>query len=115
MDIMTTERRIRNLLSMAQKAGRIVSGSTAVEQALQAKKAKRILVAVDATEDSREKFEYLSEKYKIPCSLCLTKEALGECLGREYRAVAALLDKGFSDALRKLLDEMEENVQERSV
>lgn len=105
----TMEQRIRNLLSMAQKAGRIVSGSVAVEQAVHGRKAKRILIAVDASAESIKKFEDMSKLHEIPCSTCLSKAALGECLGREYRAVAALLDDGFSSALRKLL---EEHVQE---
>ena len=42
--------RIMNLLGMAQKAGRIVSGNFAVEQAIKGGKAKYLIVAADAAE-----------------------------------------------------------------
>ena len=44
----TKEQRITNLLSMAQKAGRIVSGAFAVEQAVKKKQAVLVLLAGDA-------------------------------------------------------------------
>ena len=97
------DRKIMNLLSMAQRARCIVSGSFAVEQAIKEKKAKYVLVATDAAEESRKTYQELADRYRSPFSLCLTKELLGECLGKEYRAVAALQDEGFSKALSKLL------------
>ena len=42
----TNEQRITNLLSMAQKAGRIVSGAFAVEQAVKKKHCKKTDKAV---------------------------------------------------------------------
>ncbi|MBQ7477478.1 MAG: ribosomal L7Ae/L30e/S12e/Gadd45 family protein [Selenomonadaceae bacterium] len=97
--------RIMNLLGMAQKAGRIVSGNFAVEQAIKGGKAKYLIVAADAAEESRKDYQELANRYGIPFSLCLTKELLGKCLGKEYRAAAALQDEGFSKALAKLIGE----------
>ncbi len=97
------DRKIMNLLSMAQRARRVVSGAFAVEQSVREKKAKYLLVATDAAEESKRTYQELADRFGIPFSLCLTKELLGECLGKEYRAVAALQDEGFSKALAKLL------------
>ena len=99
------ERKLTNLLSMAQKAGGIVSGTFAVEQAIKGKQAKYLLVAADAAEETRKTYRELADRYGIPFSLCLTKELLGECLGKEYRAVAVLQDAGFGKALAKLVGE----------
>ena len=101
----TPEQRTMNLLGMAQRAGRIVSGSFAVEQAIREKKAKYLIVAADAAEESQKDYQEIANRYGIPFSLCLTKELLGKCLGKEYRAAAALLDEGFGKALAKLMDE----------
>ncbi len=100
-----TGQRVMNLLGMAQKAGRIVSGSTAVEQAVKGKHAKSLLVAADAAEETRGDYEELARRYHIPLFVCLTKEFLGRCLGKEQRAAVALLDEGFSRALSKLMEE----------
>ena len=90
----TNEQRITNLLSMAQKAGRIVSGAFAVEQA-----------AGDAAEESKKNFIALTDKFAIPYVYCLERETLGACLGKEFRAVAALTDDGFAKKLRQLMEE----------
>ena len=34
----------------------------------------------------------------------LDKEILGHCIGKEYRATAAITDEGFAKALLKLID-----------
>ncbi len=97
------EQRIGNLLGMAQRARRVVSGSFAAEQALKEGSAKLVLLAEDAEEQSRKNFEELAEKYEIPCRTVMTREKLGACMGKEYRAVAAVLDEGFGKSLLRLI------------
>ena len=100
-----TEQRVRNLLGMAQKARRIVSGNFAVEQAVKQGNAKLMLLAEDTEKNSKEAYEGLAEQYQVPCRSILTKASLGACMGKEYRAAAVLLDDGFSKSLRRLLGE----------
>ena len=104
---LSKEQRTMNLLGMAQRAGRMASGGVAVEQAVKGKKARYLLVAEDAAAESKKSYKELADRYGIPCSVCLTKELLGSCLGKEYRAAAAVLDEGFSAALGKLWNEGE--------
>lgn len=101
----TNEQRIVNLLSMAQKAGRIVSGAFAVEQAIKKKQAVLVLLAGDAADESKKNFTTLADKFAIPYAYCLDREALGGSLGKDFRAVAALLDAGFAKKLRQLMEE----------
>ncbi len=103
---MTQTERITNLLSMAQRARRIVSGSFAVQQAVQKKQAVLLLLAADAAEETKKSCQALAERYSIPYTECLDRVRLGECLGKEYRAVAALTDAGFARKLQQLLEEM---------
>ena len=49
----TREERITNLLSMAQRARRIVSGAFAVEQALKSREAVLVLVTADASDETK--------------------------------------------------------------
>ena len=101
----TREQRIVNLLSMAQRARRIVSGAFAVEQSLKAHKAVLLILAEDMAEESRKKFLELADKYKVPYIEVLDRDMLGSCLGKEYRAMAALTDAGFAAQLKKLMEE----------
>lgn len=93
-----------NLLSMAQRARRVASGAFAVEEALKKHKARLLLLAVDARPETKRRFEELADRYDVPAVSFLTKEALGSCLGKEYRAVAAVLDAGFAQRLRELME-----------
>ncbi len=101
------EQRIQNLLGMAQRARKVVSGAFAVEQAIKDGTAKLLLLAGDAEAKSVNAYKELAEKNRIPCVTVLHKDSMGECMGKEYRAVAALLDDGFSKSLRKLLGNIE--------
>lgn len=96
--------RVEDLLSMAQRAGKVASGEFAVQKALAAGEAKLLLVAVDASVEAKGKYERLAAQHGVQAVECLTKDALGHCLGKEYRAVAALLDRGFSEALKKRME-----------
>ena len=100
---MNTEEKVMNLLGIAERAGRVASGGFATEQALTKGQAKFLIIAKDASADTQTNFALLAQKYKIPMVNLGTKERLGRSLGKDYRAVAAVLDKGFSDALQKLL------------
>lgn len=95
------EYKILNLLSMAQRAGRIASGDFAVTKALQEKKAKLLLIAEDASEDTKERYQRMASEVKIDVHYLGSKEMLGNCIGKDYRAAIVLLDDGFANAIAK--------------
>ena len=96
--------KVTNLLSMAARARRIVSGAFAVEEAAKKGQAVLLLIAEDTEPASQKKYEELARKYQIPHMRFLTKETLGACLGKPERAAAALLDAGFAKRLQALLE-----------
>lgn len=91
--------RIEGLLGMAQRAGKMVSGELAARKAIAAGQAAAVIVAEDASARTKETLRRETEAGQIPLYDLFTKEMLGRCLGKEYRAVAALLDKGFAKTL----------------
>lgn len=91
--------RIEDLLSMAQRAGKVASGDFAVQKALSSGQVKLLLLATDAAKEAKERYGKLARQHGVNVLECLTKASLGHCLGKEYRAAAALLDRGFSEAL----------------
>ncbi len=99
-------RGIEGLLGMAQRAGKVASGEFAVEKALASGAAALVLVASDASARARDEISARAAAKGVPVRVLLTKEALGRCLGREYRASAALLDTGFAGALEKRIQGM---------
>ncbi len=91
---------------MAQRAGKVASGGFVVEEAVSKGKAVLLLIAADSADETKAKYHGLAERNGIKAYEILDKEKLGQCLGKEFRAVAALLDKGFSkEAEKRILAE----------
>src|SRR5450830_1369286 len=99
------ELRILTFLGLAMKAGKIASGSDAVAEAVARGCACLVIVAVDASEGTAKKIAFLSRQAEVSFCRFSTRQQLGKFLGKEDRAVAAVLDKGFADRLIQLLQD----------
>ncbi|ANR69560.1 50S ribosomal protein L7ae [Selenomonas sp. oral taxon 126] len=100
------QQRITNLLSMAARARRILSGAFVVEEALKRKQGTYLLLAADASEETKAKFTRMAAQLNVPTAELLIMQQLGHCLGKEYRAVAVLIDRGFADRLSAYLQDI---------
>lgn len=96
------EQKLKNLLGLAQRARLLVSGNFAVEEAFKAGQVQAIILTTDASTKTAERFEKISAEKSLPLFRALTKETLGQCLGKDSRAVAAVLDAGFAKAVAQL-------------
>ena len=94
--------RLRSMIGIAQKAGKLVSGEFAAESSVRSGDAKLVIVAGDASYNTKKLFNNKCKHYGVPLIEVLTKEELGHSIGKEYRAVAAVLDKGIADAILKM-------------
>ena len=97
------EKKIEGLLGMAQRAGKTASGEFAIQKAITSGNVEALIIAEDASERFKETLTTEAAAKGIPVYTRLTKDALGRCLGKEYRAAAAILDEGFAKALGKKL------------
>lgn len=96
------ELKLKNLLGLAQRARLLVSGNFPVEEALKAGQVKAIILTTDASTNTAQLFEKISAEKSLPLYRALTKETLGQCLGKDSRTVAAVLDAGFAKSIEKL-------------
>lgn len=81
------------------KSGNLVSGGFATEKAIKDYKAKVVIAADDLSENSRKKYDQMCEYYHVPMFYYGTKEELGYAIGKEYRAVLAIVDQGLAKAV----------------
>jgi ribosomal protein L7Ae-like RNA K-turn-binding protein len=95
--------RLMSLLGLAQKAHKIVSGEVAVEQAIRANKARLLLIAADASENTKKSYQSLATYYQVACHETLSKDQFGIATGKPPRAALAVTDNGFSHAIVTLL------------
>ncbi|HIX84114.1 MAG TPA: ribosomal L7Ae/L30e/S12e/Gadd45 family protein [Candidatus Megamonas gallistercoris] len=99
-------KKLINILSIACRAGKVLSGEFVIEKALTGRNnVKLILLAEDTAEATQAKYEKLAEKNKILLRKApLTKEELANSIGKSDRAAAAVCDDGFCKAMLKILD-----------
>ena len=76
-----TETHVQNLLSMAARARRIVSGAFMAEEMLRKKRGAYLLLARDASEETKDKFTRMAAQMDVPAAELLTMQQLGHCLG----------------------------------
>lgn len=96
-----------NLLSLCQKAGALVSGEFATMEAIKAEKACLVLVAEDASENTKKRFQDKANYRGIPVMITGKGEELGRAIGKSTRTSIAITDKGFAESIRKKMEEIE--------
>lgn len=99
--------KVMSMLGLAVRSRNVVSGGFATEQAVKSGKACLVIIAEDASGNTRKKYSNMCNYYEVPCAYHGTKEVLGHSMGREERSVLAVTDQGFADSIRKHLDDSE--------
>lgn len=94
------------------KSGNLVSGEFMTENAVKEGKAQLVIVADDASANTKKMFTNMCTFYKVPMYCLGDKELLGHVIGKEFRASLAILDQGFAKSIQKQL-ELEENEEKR--
>lgn len=101
------DKKLLSLLGLCQRAGRLVSGELSCENAVKEGNAQLIILAGNASKNTKKKFENTSAYYNVKLTCMGAKEEIGSALGKEERAVVVITDKGFSDKIIQLLEKNE--------
>ena len=103
---MANRDKVLSLIGLSMKAGRCTSGEMMTENETKAGKAKLVIVASDASENTKKKFRDMCKFYRVP--IYGDKDTLGHAMGKEFRASLAILDEGFADGILKELKNRED-------
>ena len=95
--------RITATIAMANKAGRIVSGSDKVMDALRKGNVSLLILAEDISSESAAKFLAIAGKTGVDSFRFSLKDQLGSPLGKDIRSVVAVAPGPFADNLRREL------------
>lgn len=95
-----------SMLGLAKKAGKAVSGESKTEAAVKGGTACLVIIATDASDNTKKLFKDKATYRSIPIYLFGTKEELGHALGQEFRSSVAITDQGFAEAIQKRIEEM---------
>ena len=88
---MKNNNKVLSLLGLATKAGKVASGEFSTEKSVKTGKGFLVLVADDASQNTRKKFQNMCDFYEVPIYFIANKEELGRFCGKEFRASFAEL------------------------
>lgn len=100
---MTPEKKILSMLGLAKRAGRVMSGEFQTEKAVKTGRAFLVIVAEDASENTRKMFCDMCRYHEVPLQYFSTKEILGHAIGTQMRASAAVTDEGFAHRINEMI------------
>ncbi len=92
------KQQVANLLGLAQRAGRIISGEELVVKAIQEGKAKLVFLAHDLSKKINDKSHY----YQVEVSTVFSTLELSSAIGKA-RKVLAITDAGFTKKMRSIM------------
>ena len=96
--------RILNMLGIANKAGKLVTGEDSVISGLQKRKVKMVFVSNDASASTVDKFDKKCFFYHVDCITLFNYEELSSAIGRN-RKIVGVTDSGICDAIKKIMEE----------
>lgn len=91
------------MLGIAAKAGHVASGEFSTEKAIKTGKAYLVIVSEEASKNTTKMFMNMTDFYHVPYYEFGTKEELGKCIGKEFRASLAITDENLAKAVEKKL------------
>ena len=99
---------VLSLLGLSAAGRNLVSGEFSVEKAIKEGRASLVVVATDASDNTRKSFNDSCSFYQVPIVFYGTKDELGHALGKEERASAAVTDPGLAKSIMTKIRALDE-------
>ena len=97
------QNKVLSMIGLATKAGKVASGEFSVEKMVKSNKAYLVIVADDASDNTKKMFTNMCAFYEVPVYFYSDKETLGHAIGKQFRASLAVVDEGFRNTIEKHL------------
>lgn len=91
--------RVFSLIGLAQKAGKVSSGTMAAKTSLIRKRARLLVVSHDISPGTLDGLLKICAKNKIPGICYGTKNELGSSVGKAYRVALTINDQSIASAV----------------
>jgi len=97
--VVRVQERIGSYLALANKAGKVVSGSDMVMESIKKRKSGFLFVAVDISTDIGAKVLEMANRFDVPHIAIFNKDRLGAFIGKGLRSVVSIEHGGFEDKI----------------
>ncbi len=98
--------RALQMLSLAQRAGKVASGEFMTETSVKEGKSFLVIVASDASDNTKKKFTDMCTYYQVPILLYSDRDSLGHVIGKDFRASISVNDEGLAAEIQKRATEV---------
>lgn len=97
--------KILQLLGIAMRARKVVTGEELAIREVQNGKASLVIVSEDASENTAKKITDKCTFFNVEKQVFGSRAELGYAIGKESRVILAITDAGFAGKLSQLLNE----------
>ncbi len=98
------QNKVLSLLGLAMRGRNLVSGEFQTLEAVKNGSAMLVIIAEDASANTRKLFTDKCTFYGVPVREFGTKEELGRAIGKDLRSSLAVCDSGLADAVVKQIE-----------
>lgn len=98
--------KIYSMIGLAMKAGKVAFGSDMCEDKIKRKDASLIIIAEDASINTKDKFIKLASLYNINIVVFGEMDLLSSSIGKSNKGVFAVLDNGFGNKILQMVKEL---------
>ena len=95
--------KLLSLLGLAKKSGSLISGEDTCERLIKRNEASLVLIAQDASDNTKKKFVDMTNYRNIRCVTLGNREELSAAIGKSNRTTYVITDKGFANTIYKLI------------
>lgn len=105
---MTVDPKLFQLLGLAMRAGKIISGEDRVITGIRKGHVCLVLLAEDASANTMKKLTDKCTYYRVPYHISSSRYTLGHAIGKkEGRVVVGVTDEGFAAKMQQYTEESE--------
>jgi len=97
--------KVFGLIGLAKRAGKLSLGESGVKDAVRYGKAKLVIIARDASDNTKKSITDSCKFYNVKYYTFAEKESLGHAVGNSFNVAVAILDEGFGQSIEKHLQQ----------
>ena len=98
-----SEDKILQILGLAMRAGKLVTGEEMVLNSIRSGKSFLVIMAKDASQNTSKKFHDKCKSYQVELVQMFDRYQLGNAIGKGERVIIGIQDLGFTRKIRELI------------
>ena len=104
--------KLLSMLGLCTKAGKLKSGEFQTESSVKSGEAFLVIVAGDASDNTKKKFNDMCTFYETPIIEYGLKEEMAKAIGKDVRAMLAVCDEEFAKSILKIYNMSNDNLED---